>query len=171
MTQYASDGTSLTAAILKTATGVFTGVGAYKTADTTANSASLAADSDLTLTINEAGHYRIEIELSFYEATLGSGGFQFDLNSGTATLGSFFLNVIGFGTALFGNAGITAVATATGIGTVVTSSTAPSWLKAVGYVNVTVAGTLAIRWAQNTLLAIDPTTLKKGSSFLLKKLA
>lgn len=157
--------------LAKATTQVFTGVGGYRTADTTANSATLAADTDLTLTVNETGHYRIDIELSFYEATLGSGGFQFDLNSGTATIGSFFLDVIGFGTALFGNAGITSVATATGIGTVVTSSTAPSWIKATGYVNISGAGTIAIRWAQNTLLAIDPTTLKKGSSFTLTKLA
>jgi hypothetical protein len=155
----------------KSVTQVYTGVAGYRTADATANSATLTADTDLTLTFNETGHYKIEIELSFYEATLGSGGFQFDLNSGTATLGTFWLNVSGYGTALFGNAGITSAATATGVGTVVTSSTAPSWIKATGYVNVTVAGTLAIRWAQNTLLAIDPTTLKKGSSFLAKKMA
>lgn len=167
----AADIPALTTAISKTATNVFTGVGGYRTADTTANSATLAADTDLTLTVNETGHYRINIELSFYEATLGSGGFQFDLNSGTATIGSFFLDVIGFGTALFGNAGITSVATATGIATVVTSSTAPSWIKATGYVNISGTGTIAIRWAQNTLLAIDPTTLKKGSSFTLTKLA
>lgn len=160
-----------TSPLSKSITQVFTGVAGYRTADTTANSATLAADTDLTLTVNETGHYKIDIELSFYEATLGSGGFQFDLNSGTATIGTFWLNVIGFGTALFGNAGITSVATATGIGTVVTSNTAPSWIKATGYVNITGAGTLAIRWAQNTLLAIDPTALKKGSSFVLTKVA
>lgn len=167
----AADVPALTTALSKSATNVYTGVGAYRTADTTANSATLAADSDLTLTFNETGHYKISIELSFYEATAGTGGFQFDLNSGTATIGSFFLDVIGFGTALFGNAGITSVATATGVGTVVTSSAAPSWIKATGYVNISGTGTLAIRWAQNTLLAIDPTTLKKGSSFIATKLA
>lgn len=95
------------------------------TADTTATSNALTADAQLTLTFNETGKYAIEIFLPFYEAAVGTGGFQFDLNSGSATVGGIVFGVDGFVTGAVANAAITSVSTATTAATIATSASAP----------------------------------------------
>lgn len=150
-------------------TQVFTGLANKKTALSTAASAVLTSDAALTVTCNETGWYDVEAFLVFYEATLGSGGFQFDFNAGSATIANPVFGVNGFVTAAVANAAITSISTATGFGTVGTSSAAPSWVRVKGTIQVTVAGTFGIRWAQNTILASDPTTLVAGSSIVLTK--
>jgi hypothetical protein len=153
-----------------TVTQVATGLAAFRSADTTASSNALTADAQLTLTFNETGKYAIEIFLPFYEATLGTGGFQFDLNSGSATIGGIVYGVDGFVTAAVTNAAVTSAATATSAGTVATSAAAPSWYLAKGWMSVTVAGTVAVRWAQASTLGADPTTLKAGAYFMATKI-
>ena len=140
------------------------------TADTTATSNALTADAQLTLTFNETGKYAIEIFLPFYEAAVGTGGFQFDLNSGSATVGGIVFGVDGFVTGAVANAAITSVSTATTAATIATSASAPSWFLAKGWMSITVAGTVAVRWAQNTTLLADPTTLKAGAYFMATKI-
>ncbi len=151
-------------------TQVATGLAAYRSADTTASSNALTADAQLTLTFNQTGKYAIEIFLPFYEATLGTGGFQFDLNSGTATVGGIVFGLDGFVTGAIANAAVTSVATATSASSVATSASAPSWYLAKGWINITVAGTLAVRWAQASTLGADPTTLKAGAYFMATKI-
>lgn len=153
-----------------TITTALTGVAAFKPSDTTAATNVLTADATLSLTFNETGKYAFELWLPFFEATLGTGGFQFDLNSGTATVGAIVYGVDGFSTASVINAGITSVATATSAGSVATSSTAPSWFFAKGWLSITVAGTLVPRWAQASTLGADPTTLKTGAYFMAIKI-
>ncbi len=147
-----------------------TPVTAYRSADTTSSSNALTADAQLTLTFAQTGKYAIEIFLPFYEATLGTGGFQFDLNSGTATVGGIVFGLDGFVTGAIANAAVTSVATATSASSVATSASAPSWYLAKGWINITVAGTLAVRWAQASTLGADPTTLKAGAYFMATKI-
>jgi hypothetical protein len=151
-------------------TQVFTGLANKKTTLSTAASASLTADASLTVTCNETGWYDVVAYLPFYEATSGAGGFQFDFNGGSATIANPVLSVTGYSTAAFTNAAITSISTATSIATVSTSSTAPSWALVKGTVQVTGTGTVAIRWAQASILAIDPTTLAAGASIILTKI-
>lgn len=151
-------------------TQVFTGLANFKSALSTAASAVLTTDAALTVTCNETGWYDVDAYLVFYEATSGTGGFQFDFNGGGATVANPSFAVNGFSTAAFSNAATTSISTATGIGTVGTSSAAPSWARVKGTIQVTVVGTFAIRWAQNTILAIDPTTLAAGSKIVLTKI-
>jgi hypothetical protein len=153
-----------------TITNALTGVAAFKPSDTTATSNALAADATLSLTFNEIGKYAFELWLPFYEATVGTGGFQFDLSSGSATVGAIVYGVDGFSTASIINAGVTSVATATSAATISTSASAPSWFFANGWFSITVAGTLVPRWAQASTLLADPTTLKAGAYFTATKI-
>jgi hypothetical protein len=151
-------------------TPVQTGLAAFRSADTTAVSSTLTADAQLTLTFTQTGKYVFEVFLPFYEATLGTGGFQFDLGSGTATVGGIVYGLTGFVTAAVTNAAITSATTATSASSIATSASAPSWYLAKGWVNVTAVGTLAVRWAQATTLLADPTTLKAGAYFTATKI-
>jgi hypothetical protein len=141
----------------------------FKSVLSTSIVATLAADASLTVTC-PVGWYDVEAYLVFFEATLGTGGFQFDFNGGTAVIASPSFAVNGFSTAAFSNAATTSISTATAIATVGTSSTAPSWVRVKGTIQVTTAGTFAIRWAQASLLAADPTTLAAGSKIVLTKI-
>lgn len=152
-----------------TVTRAQTGLAGFRATDATSTNATLTADASLTLTFNETGSYTFEIWLPFWEAALGTGGFQFDLNSGTATVGTIVYGVEGFSTASVINAGVTSVATATAAGSIATSSSAPSWFLSKGYLKITVAGTLAVRWAQNAISA-NATTLMTGAYFTVTKI-
>jgi hypothetical protein len=152
-----------------TQTQAFTGLSNKKTSDSTSGSATLTADAALTVTCNETGYYQIEIFLAFYEAVLGTGGFQFDLNAGSATLGAILFGSDGFTTAAIANSAATSAATATQYNTVATSSSAPSWTYLTGAVQVTAAGTFGVRWAQNTV-SVNLTTLKALSYITLTKI-
>lgn len=159
-----------TSPLISTVTQVHSGLANFKSTLSTSANATLTADAALTVTCNETGWYDVEAFLNFYEATAGTGGFQFDFNGGAATIANPVFAVYGFSTAAFSNAAITSISTATGIGTVGTSSATPSWVRVKGAIQVTAAGTFGIRWAQNTILAIDPTTLAAGSSIILTKI-
>jgi len=156
--------------LIKTGTRAVTAISGVKPSNSQSTSNTLAADTDLTLTFNEIGTYALDGYLSFYETTLGTGGFQFDFNSGSATVGAINFGVDGYVTAAVGNAGVTSVSTATSFGTVVTSSSAPSWLRITGYLTITAIGTFALRWAQAATLAIDPTNLLAGSRIMATKI-
>jgi len=152
-----------------TQTQALTGIANKKTSDSTSGSATLTADAALTVTCNETGYYKVEVFLSFYEATLGTGGFQFDLNAGTATIGSILFGSDGFTTAAIANSAAVSASTATQYASVATSSSAPSWTYVSGTVQITVAGTFGMRWAQNTISA-NVTTLKALSYIMLTKI-
>src|SRR5271170_6496467 len=89
---------------------------ANKLTDTTSANATLTTDAALTVPLN-VGRYNFELFLGFYEATLGTGGFQFDLNAGNAVIGAILYGMEGFATAAL------AVAAATAITTVQSSAT------------------------------------------------
>lgn len=150
-----------------TVTQAHTGLANFKVTLSTANSTALTADAALTVTCNETGWYDIDVFVPCYESTSGAGGFQFDLNGGTATIANFVAAPIA-STAL--QPGITSIATAVTLASVSTNSAAPSWISLVGTLQVTVAGTIAVRWAQAALLAIDPTTLMAGARIVLTKI-
>lgn len=153
------------------ATQAFTGVANFKSTATVSTAASLVADAALTVTCNETGRYDLDIFLSFFETTLGTGGIQFDVGGGGATLGDFKIGVIGFvGGAVAAKAGVTSSATAFSFATITTSSTAQDWVHGKGTFNVTTTGTVAVRWGQASLLAADATNLTTGSSIILTKI-
>jgi len=156
--------------LIKNSTRVVTAISGVKPSNSQSTSSTLTADTDLTLTFNETGTYALDGYLSFYETTLGTGGFQFDFNSGSATVGVINFGVDGYVTAAVGNAGVTSVSTATSFGTIVTSSSAPSWLRITGYLTVTNIGTFALRWAQAATLTLDPTNLLAGSRIMATKI-
>lgn len=151
-------------------TQMMTGLANFKSSLSTSANATLTADAALTVTCNETGWYDVEAYLVFFEATSGAGGFQFDFNAGGGTIANASFAVNGFSTAAFSNAAVTSISTATSIATIVTSSSAPSWCRVKGTIQVTVAGTFGIRWAQASILAIDPTTLTAGSKIVLTKI-
>lgn len=142
----------------------------FKAGDTTiTSSTTLTDDPDLNITV-EAATYDFECFLAFYEATLGTGGFQFDLGGGTATVGSILWGADGYVTAVAGNPAATAANTAQSYGTVATSSSAPSWVRVTGQVTFSGAGTFILRWAQASSSA-NGTTLKAKSFMTLQKVA
>jgi len=130
----------------------------------------LTADAALTVTLNETGLYEFELFLPFYEAVVSTGGFQFDLNGGTATVSDIVYGITGFVTAVFGAAAVTALNTATGAATVSGSAAAPSWFLAKGSMDINGTGTVIPRWAQNSSLGADPTTLKQGAYLKFTKI-
>lgn len=156
--------------LIKTATRPATAISGVKPTSSQSTSNALTADTDLTLTFNELGTFALDGFLSFYETTAGTGGFQFDFNSGTATVGLINFGVDGYVTAAVANAGVTSVSTATSFGTILTSSSAPSWVRITGYLTITGTGTFALRWAQASTLAIDPTNLLAGSRLMATKI-
>jgi Collagen triple helix repeat (20 copies) len=156
--------------LLSTITRAFTGLANFLSAATTRNSVTLSAEAGLTVTCNETGWYAVDCFLEFFEATAGTGGIQWDFNAGSATIANPSFAVNGFSTAAFSNAGITSISTATGIATIGTAVGTPSWAKVSGTIQVTATGTFGVRWAQNTLLAVDPTSMAIGSRIILTKI-
>jgi hypothetical protein len=155
--------------LVATVTQAVTGLANKKTGDTTSGNATLTADAALTVTVNETGYYKVDVFLGFYEAVLGTGGFQFDLNAGSATVGGILLGLDGFATAALANAAITSITTVTAAATVATAAAAPSWYFATGSMQITGTGTFGVRWAQNTISA-NLTTLKALSYITLTKI-
>lgn len=151
-------------------TRVITGLVGLKPTTTTSIVATVATEGSMLLTVNEIGWYDVDAYLSFFEATAGTGGFKFDFGAGTATVANPNFAVNGFSTAAFSNAAVTSLTTATGIATIGTASGTPSWVKVKGIIQVTVVGTFGLRWSQNTLLAVDPTSLLLGSHLILTKI-
>lgn len=147
---------------------IYTGMNATKSADTTSGNATLTNDADLQITVNTAGTYNFEIFLSFYEAVAGTGGFQFDVAGGSATIGSILFGTTVFTTSIGGFAGGTSSTAAQQAPTVQTSSSSPSWSLTKGQVTFSSTGTFIVRWAQNTISA-NVTTLKAKSYISLVK--
>lgn len=139
----------------------------FRDSDASSTSATLANDSALSVTV-EIGTYIIRGFLAFYEVTLGTGGFKFDLAGGSATISSIVWSAEGYDVAAIANPAATASNTAQAYGTVVTSSTAPSWVAVHGNVKFSAAGTFILRWAQNAASA-NATTLKARSYLALEK--
>jgi hypothetical protein len=137
-------------------------LGANSTANGTNNN-TLAADAGMTLTFAHTGRYALSALLLVSEATASAGGFQFDFGSGTATITDiqFAVNASGNVVISAPNA-FTSATSSVGMTTVATSASSPSWISVQGQVNITVAGTLALRWAQNSA-SLDVTSLQKGS--------
>lgn len=148
-----------------TSTRVATAIAAVKSSSTNASNNTLTTDSALTLTFNETGYYEVEVWLAFYEASVGTGGFQFNLaGGGTAAYGTVNFSVEGYGNGAIALApAITSTSTAISATTVVTSSSSPSWFRAKGILQVTTPGTAGVQWAQASTLGADPTTLLAGS--------
>jgi hypothetical protein len=155
--------------LVSTATQAETGLANKKTSDSTSGGATLTADAALTVTCNETGTYAFQVFLAFYEAVLGTGGFQFDLAAGSATIGAILFGSDGYTTAAIANAAATSASAVTAYATVATSAAAPSWTYVTGTVQITVAGTFGVRWAQNTI-SVNLTTLKALSSIQLTKI-
>lgn len=144
-------------------------VTAVKGTDTTiTSSTALTADPHLAVTV-ETASYAFELFLAFYEVTLGTGGFQFDVASGTATISSILWAAEGYLTAAVANPAATSATTTQNYATIATSSSAPSWVRVTGEVSFGSSGTFAMRWAQNSSSA-NGTTLKAKSYLSARKL-
>lgn len=154
-----------------TITRAQTGLAAYKTSTTTSVNNTLTTDAAFTLTINETGKYRVEIYLQFFEATTASGNFQFDLNFGTCTVANMGINLSASSAGMTPVGATTARATTCFSGTISTSSANPSVCHGIGFIDVSVVGTLGIRWSQNVTQATLPTSLMLGSHIKLTKIA
>jgi hypothetical protein len=156
--------------VLQATTSVMTGlVGLRTTNNTITSSTALTADTSLQVTLNETGTYRVEGVLFFSEATLGTGGFQFDLGGGAATVSSIAWSADGFATALIGAAATTSATVAQQFATISTSATAPSYATIAGTVVISVAGTFGVRVAQVASSA-NATTVQPNSHIILTKI-
>jgi len=143
---------------------------AFKATDQTiTSSTTLTNDADLSVPV-AASTYDFEIFLAFYEVTLGTGGFQFDLAGGSSTVASILWGADGYVTAVAGNPAATAANTAQSYGSVATASSAPSWVRVTGQVSFSGAGTFIVRWAQASI-SVNGTTLKAKSFMTLQKVA
>lgn len=163
---YNGQGTAANYSWVKYDGGGPTIVNASATADSSANGVSntaLANDSDLIVSV-VPGTYNLTAFLAFYEATLGTGGFQFDFGQGTATVASILFSADGYGTAVLAAAAATSATTAQQVAAVTTSSSGPSWALANGEVTFSTAGTFGVRWAQVSSSA--NATFRKRKSFL-----
>lgn len=129
---------------------------------------TLAAIPTLGVTCNEAGVYAFEAYLSITEVTTGVGGFKFDLGASTATLTNISLTAIGSG--ITTGPAFTTTTTVTAMTTVATSTVAPTWVLVKGTIQVTVAGLVEFRGAQNTSSA-NATSVNIGSYMRLTKIA
>lgn len=142
---------------------------ASKSVDVSDITGTFAADADLIVSV-DADKYTFEVFLSFYETTLGTGGFKFDLSSGTAPVSEILWSASGFDVAGVSTAANVSASTSQSYGTVSTSASAPSWIRVTGQVTFTDSGTFGVRWAQNSASA-NPTFLKEHSFLSLQKVS
>jgi hypothetical protein len=152
-----------------TTTQIFTGLAGKKTAALArASTIALTADADLTVTCNEVGWYEVSALLLFNEATSGVGGMQFDLAAGTATLANTLYGSNGMvNAAQYGNAA--RATTALSSFAAITTAATPDWSRISGVIQVTVAGTFGVRWAQVASSA-NATSMLAGSHLVLTKI-
>jgi hypothetical protein len=143
-------------------TSVFNVV-AFRTSNSTSTSTTIQADSQLFLTFSNTGNYAFEIYLPVYNSN-GNAGFQFDLNSVTATLTNLVYSVVGF------NNCATSATAVWKIPSISSNSLNPSWLLIKGFVTVTGAGTWGLRWAQFNLDAVNATVLTTGAYMMATKI-
>lgn len=150
-------------------TRAFTGLAGFKAAALARPSTIvLASDADLLVTCAEVGWYEVSALLLFNEATSGVGGIQFDLAAGTATLANTLYGSNGVANAAqYGNAARATTAVST-FATITTAAT-PDWAKISGVIQVTVAGTFGVRWAQAASSA-NATSMLAGSHLVLTKI-
>lgn len=159
-----------------TSTQVFTGLVAFKPTDTTSATNILATDTSLQLTFNETGWYVIDMFLLIFEATSGAGGFQVNFLNGVGGTTGFALANTQWQFDGFATADVPTTALKQGSSTIAayaavsTTRSGASWMRIRGILQVTAAGTAAPQWAQNALLAIDPTTLMAGSYVMATKI-
>jgi hypothetical protein len=154
-------------------TSVITGLANFLSSSTTRSSSTLANEAGLSVTVNETGWYRIEARMYYYEATSGNGGFKANFGGGTLVASNVVLTALSFDPPAAGLVSSGASLSSPSYadpGVVSTSASTPSWMNVDGVMQVTTAGTLVVQWAQNSTLAIDPTTLLAGSHIILTKI-
>lgn len=147
------------ASTLNTSTEVaLTGVAAVKTALTArSNTATLANDAHLIITINQVGTYDIEVDLIYTEASAGAAGIKYAL-SFTGTTTYFAYNSFSYNngaSSSFADVVLPSISVAT-IGTG-TSTTRIS-----GRLTAGTTGTLSVQWSQYTSNA-NATTMHRNS--------
>lgn len=128
--------------------------------------------SVLTSASLPVGRYEFTAHVYASYATTGTGGLKVDCAGGGATLANFFVQeVVMFGVAVQVISTATTVNTTTHVLTAVsTTATAPSSMVLKGGFQVTVAGTFAIRAAQNTS-AVQTMTIGLNSNLVCTKIA
>jgi len=156
--------------LASTVTQVATGLANFLSANTTRANATLAAEAGLTVTCNETGWYAVDLLVFVYEATSGTGGFQMDFGAGSATIANPIFSTLEIPAGTVSPASVTSITNTLIMSTVTIAPSAPSVLRADGTIQVTVAGTFGVRWAQNSTLGADPTTMVTGSRIILTKI-
>lgn len=144
-------------------TQVETGVAAVLTAALTSTSATgFVNATGLTITFNELGWYSLEVYASMFEA-VGTSGFKMDLNGGTVVVANMTLANWSFNNTSASAAAFTTLATAFTVATINTTAASPSWCFLRGNIQVTTAGTIIVRWNQNSTTSLNATTFMAGS--------
>lgn len=144
-------------------TQVETGVAAVLTAALTSTSATgFVNATGLTITLNELGWYTLEVYASIFEL-VGTSGFKMDLNGGTAVVANMTLANWSFNNTFTGAAAFTTLATAFTVATINTTAASPSWVLLRGNIQVTTAGTIIVRWNQNSTTSLNATNFMAGS--------
>lgn len=151
-------------------TRAFTGCAVVMGANTASVAGTLTNEANLSITLPETGTYQIDGYLSFYEATLGTGGFQFDLAGGTVGITWINWAADGYVTSVVGNPAALATNIAQSYATVATSPTAPSWVRITGTMKTSNNGTFIPRWAQASG-SVNATNLLQGSRLTITKIA
>lgn len=139
------------------------GLQAYKSADETVNnSATLQNDNDLAVDVEANGVYSLHLYLVYSSGATPDFKIDFTAPSGTTFEASFF----DYNGGSFAWGATSALGSVTGLAG--TGANAPFILRATVFVGGT-AGTVQLRWAQNTANASD-TIVRKGSRLTLVKL-
>jgi len=141
------------------------------TADATFVNTTLANTGMPSVTV-VVGTYAFSAYVLIYEATAGTGGAKFDFGGGTATVSSTLWAYTGnVNAATVSSSANNSSTTAAAFATVTTTATAPNVVYVSGTVTFSVAGTFAMRGAQNSLLAADATHFVAGSYLELTRIS
>lgn len=163
---WASNGSPL----VNTKTQSFTGLAVFMTANTSrASTTTMAAEANLTLTVNETGVYTLHGVLFVNRDSGGGsgGGIKLDFGGGNATINSISWGGAGWINGAANSTKRAISATVAQTFTVVDNTTA-DWLELNGTIHINAAGTIIIRYAQNSSSARS-TNIASNSFLMLTK--
>ena len=159
-------------------TQVYTGVENFRSIARTTTSNTLVGDPALTVTCNETGWFQVRAVLFAHQANTTTGGFKLDLQGGTSNISAntFYAN---FGINSTGGSATSTqffnpprAVTSTYTFTALTSGAAnPDCFIVDGIVQILTVGTFGVRWAQNTTVGTQATSLDSASYVRLTKFA
>jgi len=159
-----------------TTTRIETGLSAFLTANTQRTScATITAENNLAITLNETGVYTLEAFFIFNSSTAsaanGAGGIKFDFGGGTATVNRATYGASGWVNSAQNTqaaVGGTSGAQTLTYTTIDPATTATDWIYITGLIKTNVAGTVIPRYCQAASSA-NAANLSANSWWLLTK--